>query len=506
MLPHLIRKAFADRTWDAADLDAAAELWLRLYEAAAKAQGFAATPSHTVEIRLRGFPRRQADALTSEICRRVASSDLPAPEVYPHDPDTLVIYSGVIHGSESPPAGLGLPLLAGPPFDGLLAEVRVEAVGSEGRIVRRGKVRTTFVMVGELRGGKLLLKAIWRSGTSGWEDDVCWHAPWPNQGEFFAALEKFRESEEVPTKLAKKLFTTAGIDRTAGRIVWLVRVPLGKPRLGGLLLRCLIFAALLAGLGFGLYALINSEQWVWLFPLVVAAGLVLWLGSVFARTEVRLFFREYRELRGIFTAVYEEAVKAVPLTKAEADARLDHPWGRKLTADLGAAGFVYLGDMRPDPPVGGDSILRVFLAPDRVTYLNVVFTMATHHDPAKGHWQWPAVVVFQARTYFPDGGRVTTLHGTHYGYRKKRTGPEQLVRVYPDADDPVELVRLHAEAVEEFTKEWGRGPLGHERFEQYVRRQNDLQEEERRLYSEEPYTWGDHLRWYLQTPRKEYRA
>lgn len=506
MLPHLIRKEFADRTWDAADLDAAAELWLRLYESAAKAQSFAATPSHTVEIRLRGFPHHQTDALTSDLCRRVAASDFPAPEVYPHDPDTLVVYSGVIPGTESPPAGLGLPLLAGPPFDGLLAEVRVEAVGTEGRIVRRGKVRTAFVMVGELRGGQLLLKAIWRSGTSGWEDDVCWHAPWPNQDAFFAALERFRESEDVPSGLAKKLFTTAGIDRTAGRIVWLVRVPLGKPRLAGLVLRCLIFAGLLVGLGFGLYTVIDGERWIWLPPFAVAAGLVVWLGSVFARTEARLFFQGYHQFRTRYTALYDEAVKVVPLSRAEADVQLDHPWGRKLTADLEAAGFRYFGDVQPQPQVGGRGVIRVFLAPDGVTYLNVIFSTATHRDPEAGFRLWPAAVVFLTHTYFPDGGRVAGMHGRHLGYRKKRTGPEQLARLYPDADDPAELVRLHREAAAEFAKEWGRGPLGHERFDQYVRRQNDLQEEERRLYSEQPYTWGDHLRWYLQTPRAEYRA
>src|SRR5436189_10721 len=77
MLPHLIRKQLLDRTWDSADLDAAAEFWLRLYEAAAKKQGFTATPSHRVEVRLRGFARPALPALQDELCRRVASSDLP---------------------------------------------------------------------------------------------------------------------------------------------------------------------------------------------------------------------------------------------------------------------------------------------------------------------------------------------------------------------------------------------------------------------------------------------
>ena len=48
--------------------------------------------------------------------------------------------------------------------------------------------------------------------------------------------------------------------------------------------------------------------------------------------------------------------------------------------------------------------------------------------------------------------------------------------------------------------------LRHERFDLYVRRQEALNEEERRLMVDDPYTWGDHLRWYLQTPRREYRG
>src|SRR5437899_8024592 len=128
MIPNLIRSRFLDRCWDVADLDAAAELWLRLYEEAARVHGFADTPTHRTEIRLRGFPRASADTLLGELAARVAESDFPAPEADRPGPDLLVISAGDVHGEEQAPSGLGLPILATPTFEGLMAEIRFEVV------------------------------------------------------------------------------------------------------------------------------------------------------------------------------------------------------------------------------------------------------------------------------------------------------------------------------------------------------------------------------------------
>ena len=59
MSPSLSREKFLDRVWGPADLDAAAEFWLKLYEAATKANSFAPTPTHQIELRLSGFPRAE---------------------------------------------------------------------------------------------------------------------------------------------------------------------------------------------------------------------------------------------------------------------------------------------------------------------------------------------------------------------------------------------------------------------------------------------------------------
>jgi hypothetical protein len=505
MIPNLLRKEFIDRVWDAQDLDAAAEFWLRLYESAARSQGFTATPSHAIEIRLRGFPRRDGQAICEELCRRVATSDIPAPEVDLHDADTLVLLSGEIPGSESPPYGLGMPLLAGPPFDGLVAEVRVQAIGREGQLIRRGKVQSTLVMVGELRGGKLLVKALWRTGSAGWEDELNWDAPWTEQTQWLAAFEQFRESEEVPAKLAKKLFLTRGGDRLVNWIVRLIHVPLGKPRLAGLMTRLFVFAAMFVPLGLGAYWAIDTERWLALVLFVVWLWWAAWLGWMFLKNQGQLWFTGFTEFHRRYCELYEEAVKVMPLPDSET-ARLDQAWARKYTADLEAAGFTLAGDLRPEPELAGPGVIRVFLAPDGATYLNVLFSYATHRDPERSFQLWPGAMVFLAYTYFPDGGRVVSVSGRHVGYRKKLSGPETLARVFPDAAEPLDFTRRHLAAVEEYAKENGRTPLSHERWEVYLRRQNEAQDEERRLYGERPYTRGDHWFWFIQQPRREYRG
>lgn len=505
MIRHLIRPRFIDRWWDAADLDAAAELWLRLYEEAARVQGFAATPTHRTEIRLRGFPRAEADALLRELAARVAASDFPAPEADRPEPDMLVIASGELRGEEQPPAGLGLPVLAAPAFDGLMAEMRFEVVGDEGKSLRKVQLESTLVLVGEIRGGRFLLKAAWRAGSHGWEDKLCWNAPWQDEEKWLAALAAFRESAEVPTPLAKKLFQSRGNDKTGGRAVGLIHVPLDAPRLGGLVTRAFGFAAALVVLGLGGWWAYSHKDWILLLPLVFALWPVLMLLYFFVKGEWRLWNFGFYRFRDGYARIYTEAIQHLPLTRAEADARLNVPWARKFTADLEAAGFRYLGDMRLEPARAvGDGVFRAFAAPDGLSYLTVFFHLGTAEDQEPRFKNWPAAVAFLGHTYFADGGYATSVSGRSLGYRKKRTGPEHLARVFRDADDPAEFARRHADAAAKFGAETGRRPVAHQTFEHYLRRQKELSDDERRLFADNPYTRGDHLHWYLQWPRKEY--
>jgi hypothetical protein len=506
-MKHLIRKQFADCTWDAADLDAAAEFWLRLYEEAARTRGFPATAGHATEVRLRGFPRHAGDALVQELARRAAASDFDDPEVGLTDPDTLSVSSGLAPDDRQPPVGLGLAVLAGEPFDGLLAEFRFRVTAAPGGLFGRSKVQATLVLIGELRGGRFVLKAVWRSGNTGWEDDVVWSAAWPSEAEWFAGFDRFRESGEVPASLAKTVFTTRGEDRTGGLMVKLIRVPLGEPRLGGLLVRWLIFAGLLGVIGYHCYEQAEAREWAWAVLFGAWGLFVAWVFSLFVRHEAKLFFVVHRQFVAAYTRLYEDSVRLVPLTRPEAGAapELDNPWARKYTADLEAAGFPHGGDFRV---IGGGTsgVFRVFGAPDGVTYLSLLFQTLSSPEPEQAVRTWPAAVVLVAYTFYPDGGRAASVSGRHLGYRRKRTGPETVFRVFPHEPDPVEFVRRHAATAAAFADETGRSPLRHERFDLFVRRQEALNEEERRLFADNPYTWGDHLRWYLQSPRREYRG
>ncbi len=510
-MQHLIRKRFLERTWDAAELDLAAEFWLRLFEEAAANLGLALDSLHGVEIRLRGFPRQQAEALQRELMQRLAAphgkgGDFPFPDIEQPDPNTITVSSGLMPGREAPPSGLGLPLLAGPPFDGLCVEVRIRAEGVKQSFLRRTRLPTTLVLVGELRDGELLLKSLWRAGPSESEDELCWAGVWPEQDMFLEALEEFGETGEVPRKLAGKLFVSRGADRGGRLAVRLIHVPLHKPRLAGLLIRLLVFSALFAGLGFALYHLLQRERHIWLLVLAIPAWCVLWLAWNFAKNEARLWFVGYHEFHRRYTKLYETSVKHLTLEPAEAQKRSDHPWARKYTAELEAAGFTHAGDLRFEPELNGENLVRVFYAPDGVTYLSVLFCMSTSPDPAAGFRMWPAAVSFLTHTYYAEGGRAASISGQSGGYRKKRSGPENLTRVFAEAEDPIAFTRLHMAAAAAFAQETGRTPLRHESFTLHLRRQDDIHEEQRRLYAEAPYTWGDHVHWYLQWPRREYLA
>src|SRR5688572_3824193 len=239
------RRQLLNRAWSATDLDAAAEFWLRLYETAAKEQGFTARPDHVTEVRLRGFPRAEGPLLRDELARRAALSDFYRPVVELHDPDTLVLSSGVTHPADSPPVGLGLPLFEGIGFDGLMVEFRVSATGGQNQLVGRSRVSFTLVLVGQVVGGVFVLQTLWRSGSSGWEDDLCWSSEWLNAAEWLTALERFRETGEVPLKLAKTICIPRGAERFGAVVTKLINVPLDKPRLPGLLWRGLVFALVL---------------------------------------------------------------------------------------------------------------------------------------------------------------------------------------------------------------------------------------------------------------------
>jgi hypothetical protein len=384
-------------------------------------------------------------------------------------------------------------------LDGLAIEIRLTAQDE------RGKGASTIVLAGELRAGSFVLMSVWRAGLSRWDDELVVYAPWTHESAFLAALDEFRSSGSVPPNLARKLFQPRGADRVGALVVSAMIVPLGKPRLVGLLIRALVFAALLAACGVGGYRLWEAGNLIWLAPVVFLTIIIAWLASLFVRTELRVWRVGYTQLRALYAEFDQETPKLIPATQSESKRSELDPYVRKYTADLTAAGFTFLGETRLAPTAIGDVIFRIFSAPDGTTYLSVVHQRTNTLEAGRNCRYWPGFVSFVCHSFLSGGGYAASMNGPRHGYGRKRSGPECLARVFPEEHDPVRFTQLHAEAVAKFAARTGNAPLRVTRFEEHIRLRNALAEEERRLDAGKPYTLGDHLHWYLQIPRRAYR-
>jgi hypothetical protein len=505
---HLVRPRFLDLPWGAAEFDELAEFWLRQYERADEKTRFRALPYHALEIRLRGFPRRRADDVEAELCRRFFTPAFPEPLVWRPDPDTLAFTSGFAPLTEQPAPGLGLPLLEGEPFYGLLAEVRFTASGFRRAPEEKSKVQGTVVLVGELRGGHFFAKSAWKVGPTGWEDEPQWGVAWGGEPTLLGALSKFRVTGTVPDDLAKTSFTFRWIDRVALLGIACTNVPCDRPRLGGLLLRLPSFAAAFA-LGGHLAAILLVTGWwcfLWWLPLFWLL-VVAWLFWEFLKVELQRFFVGRAVFRRVYARLYSKPAHIIPLLPPEAAERLDNPWARKYTDELLALGCTHAGVFRLDREESGRSAMSPFLAPDGVTYFFLMLALggsAPGYEPVV-HEMWPAAVVLLAVTLFPDGARFASANNRHDGFRRKRTGPEWQFRVFPDASDPGEFLDRHGEAMRRFAAATGRAPALHVSAEEFLRRQGEFDEAVRQVYKDAPYSWSDHLHRYLHLVRREYR-
>ena len=260
------------------------------------------------------------------------------------DPDTLSLSTARFPGGEAPPVGLGLPLLAMEAFDGLAAEIRFTV--SEPR--RRSS--STLVLTGELLAGAFLLKSGRRVGHSKWDDELAGHAPWPSEAEFFAALEEFRSSGDVPAKLAKRLFPPRSADRLAALTVSTILVPFDRPRLLGLLLRLFCFSALVVASAAWCYRLWAHDELLALIPFVLMTFIFIWFAATFLRLVRRIWSIGYAQYRALHATLEAEGLKLLPLSQEDSARAGTDPYVRKYTADLTAAGFTLLGDARVFPP------------------------------------------------------------------------------------------------------------------------------------------------------------
>jgi hypothetical protein len=368
------------------------------------------------------------------------------------------------------------------------------------------KVHGTLVLVGELSDGELHVRGMWREGPPEWENEVGRYGGWSDEALWLAGLNSFRENGEVSKELGKKVSQPRGIDNFMRTMARLAHPPLDKPRFWGVLLRGLLFPAFIAGACISLSYLIDNQWWSWAIRFAMPTLCVIWSACVFVFIEAGLLLYWYPRLRRSFARAYEQPLRVVSLSPAESQARLDHPWASKYSAELEEAGFRQAGDFRLEPEVFGNTAVRVFFAPDGVTYVHISFSMTSDPDPEQAVCIWPATICFFARTFFTDGACVASTTDRLGSCRKKRTGPEHRDRVILGEADIIGFVRQHQESVEQFTGETGRSPMPHMAFGPYLQRQNSLNDLERELYEHRPYTWGDHWHWYFQWPRRELRG
>lgn len=507
MLRHLTRQASIDRTWGTADLNEAADYWLHLYRAADRKARFRATPFHAVEVRLRGFPRQRGEAVEAEVQRRLTVGPLDAPRTARPDPDTVAFGSGYLSCEGPPPEGLLLSLLAGAPFDGLLAEVRFTVAGFRGTPAGRAKVEATLVLVGELRGGRLTVKAVWRAGAFDRDSSMPWNARWGDEAVWLAGLEEFRKGREVPKRLAARWFPGRFSDWLGMQVARLILTPFDRPRLGGLLGRLLFFTLAVTVLALPLARFWGQWQWLERSLLLFPLGIVGTMAGLFVAYELFLLVHGYRLIRRGYSRAYASPARLVPLTGEEAVARLAHPWADKALAECRAPGWEHLGDLRLDPEETGAAVYRVFRAADGVTYVQVLLQQAAvQHDGPGGTQQlWPAMWVLAAHTALA-GGACRSVSGALAGFRRKRSGAEVCERVFADETDPAAFLRLHQAAAEAHARAARLVPEPAGGLDDFLRRQEEWREAERQQYAARPYGVSDHLRWWLQVRRHEYHA
>ena len=86
-------------------------------------------------------------------------------------------------------------------------QVRITATGGQGHLLTQSRLSFTLVMVGHIVGGVFVLKALWRVGTSAWEEDVCWYGEWIGAKDWLAAFDQFRKNGRVSTAITRSLET-----------------------------------------------------------------------------------------------------------------------------------------------------------------------------------------------------------------------------------------------------------------------------------------------------------
>jgi hypothetical protein len=504
MLRSLTLTKSDDRVWGRDDLDALARYWFRMYEVADHPPHAPLESSQSLEVRLSGFTRSAKHAVADEVSRR-----LPDAKVSEDGPDTLVAQAQPRGGDRLPVSGLGAPALAGAPFDGLMIELRFTIADARATGPGPNVVGATLVIVGELRDGAIRGAAVWCDRPFERNADSWGTAP--RWGDLFdKELKGHFRGNTVTRVFANTHFHHQRIGigaRVRGgyraALKRLVDVPFGKPRLVGLLVRC---AAVPLGLGLCLLPMLVGDPRGWWGELLVVfflASCVLWLGFTvnFVRPEIARLQTDFRTIRANLRARYDQPATYVVLTPSDPCTWQDDPVVRKLTAEALEAGFVHLGDAASVPIQDATTFHRAFLAPDGTTYLTVAFTVAGYSGTERVRI-WPATVDTLCQTFDPAGNCFETSDYVHPLALLKREDPTGRWVSVPRGTHPLEVFAAHKEAVCDWLEEGNRTRHRHDSFDDFVKCQNKIARRECTIYRARPYSWRDHLRWYLQLDAK----
>lgn len=513
MLRSLALWKFVDRTWGAKDLEDIAKFWLRLYDAADHPPYSSRESDQTLELYLTGFMRSATEIVSAELTRRLSDAGLSV-TVSADGPDTLVVKTKPREGRLTPFTGLGIHALAGAPFDGLVVEIRYTVAKAGATKPSPKLVGATLVIVGELKSGSVLVKTLWpawafvrskREWTTShdWPDDL------------LAAFDRYRTVNKVNWEVAQELFNRPPVIRPAKSTQWLTSVfvtfpsrlgtqllspPFGRPRLRGLLVRCAILLVVFAiWAPPTMVAQINKSIWQ-VHLVLLGFPLAMWACAL-VHTETRAFFFSGRPTRQDWDDYFRSITRYAALTPSTARPWQNDPIVRKLTAEVLEAGFTYAGDGAAVPTESAGTVHCAFYAPDGATYLVLAFEFVGGSGTSR--WSvWPANVSVLCQTFDTMGNRCETTNYNIPLANLKREHPHVRWLILDPNKHPIALYRAHLKAIEQWARETGCTFARHEPFEEYIVRQEDIQRQDRKIYRARPYSWRDHLRWYLQLDEK----
>jgi len=213
--------------------------------------------------------------------------------------------------------------------------------------------------------------------------------------------------------------------------------------------------------------------------------------------KVRHIYRFYAKMKANLRKAYSHFISLTEVD-LEKEGVAENSALRKYSGDLEAAGARRLIDVRVDPPTSSLAYIRIFQLPEDRSYFFLNIMLATEHF----HF-FPAHAVFVINTYFADGSRLASTDSMGGGYRKKRKA-NVIVRCFPGADGPNELIEQHRKVLKSLLDGGRRlAPLltAQGVIDNQIR---ELKESSELAKAEGYYTWGAAVRQSFGLVRREY--